>query len=152
MGLFSLAISKRSAYQAPQAFLAASIRQANRTAFPQTWIFRSVRCWTAPHLSCTPCGDFRRSSRKAPACREANTDLYACNNFCGKIDTESVGIAGHSQGGVGAINGVTEYESGRYYKAIFAASTPHHDLATALGWEYDAANRYCAAFVFEREL
>lgn len=47
---------------------------------------------------------------------------------------------------MGTINGVIEYESGRYYKAIFAASTPYHDLATALGWEYDAAKLNIPSF------
>lgn len=59
--------------------------------------------------------------------------------FYGKIDTANIGIAGHSQGGVGAINGVTEYENGAYYKTIYTASTPYHDLAIALNWEYDVS-------------
>lgn len=42
--------------------------------------------------------------------------------FYGKIDTENVGVAGHSQGGVGAINAVTEQENGNKYKAVWAAS------------------------------
>ena len=40
----------------------------------------------------------------------------------GKIDTENIGIAGHSQGGVGAINAVAEQPSGYKYKAIWTAS------------------------------
>lgn len=43
--------------------------------------------------------------------------------FHGKIDVENIGIAGHSQGGVGALNAVTEQENGNMYKAIWAAST-----------------------------
>ena len=43
--------------------------------------------------------------------------------FCGKIDTDHIGIAGHSQGGVGALNAVTEQANGSMYKAVWAAST-----------------------------
>lgn len=42
--------------------------------------------------------------------------------FYGKIDTENIGITGHSQGGVGAFNAVTEQENGGLYKAVYAIS------------------------------
>lgn len=45
------------------------------------------------------------------------------SDFYGKIDASNIGIAGHSQGGVGAINAVTEQSNGNMYKAIWAAST-----------------------------
>ena len=59
--------------------------------------------------------------------------------FYGKIDIQNIGIAGHSQGGVGAINAVTAQESGTYYKTIYTASTTHLALAEALKWEYDVS-------------
>ncbi len=61
------------------------------------------------------------------------------SDFYGKIDTGNIGIAGHSQGGVGAINAVTAQENGAKYKAIFAASTTSSALASVLGadWTYD---------------
>lgn len=70
--------------------------------------------------------------------------MIECNGnnssiFYQKIDMDNIGIAGHSQGGVGAINGVTEYENGVYYKTIYTASTTYHDLAVALNWEYDVS-------------
>lgn len=43
--------------------------------------------------------------------------------FYEKIDTANIGIGGHSQGGVGAINAVTEQSNGNLYKAIWAAGT-----------------------------
>ncbi|MBS1363607.1 MAG: alpha/beta hydrolase [Bacilli bacterium] len=43
--------------------------------------------------------------------------------FYQKIDTDNIGIAGHSQGGVGAMNAVTEQANGIKYKAIWTAST-----------------------------
>ncbi|MGM9625074.1 MAG: alpha/beta hydrolase [Eubacteriales bacterium] len=59
--------------------------------------------------------------------------------FYGMLDTDHIGIAGHSQGGVGAVNAVTEYENGSCYKAVYAASATHIDLANALHWPYDVS-------------
>lgn len=50
-----------------------------------------------------------------------NEDINS--EFYGKVDTEHIGIAGHSQGGVGAISAVTEQENGGMYKAIYSIST-----------------------------
>ncbi len=61
--------------------------------------------------------------------------------FYAKVDTENIGITGHSQGGVGAINAVTNQSNGNIYKAIWAASTTSLFFARAevLGadWSYD---------------
>lgn len=59
--------------------------------------------------------------------------------FCGHIDTENIGIAGHSQGGVGTINAVTNQDNGSSYKAMWTASATHIVLSTALGWPYDVS-------------
>lgn len=59
--------------------------------------------------------------------------------FYQKIDLENIGVAGHSQGGVGAINAVTAQENGDCYKTIYTASTTHLALAEALGWPYDVS-------------
>lgn len=59
--------------------------------------------------------------------------------FYGKIDTANIGIAGHSQGGIGAVSAVTEHENGNYYKTIYTASAPHRELATALEWIHDVS-------------
>lgn len=61
------------------------------------------------------------------------------SKFYGKIDTDNIGIAGHSQGGVGALNAVTEQENGNKYKAVWAASATSRAVADALnekesGW------------------
>ena len=61
------------------------------------------------------------------------------SDFYGKIDTANIGIGGHSQGGVGAINAVTEQENGNLYKAIFTASATSRYHADGLnksgeGW------------------
>lgn len=57
--------------------------------------------------------------------------------FYHKLDTQNAGISGHSQGGVGAINGATNFNNSHQFKAIFTASTTKHELARALKWDYD---------------
>lgn len=57
--------------------------------------------------------------------------------FYQKVDTENIGIGGHSQGGVGVVNAVTNYDNGRMYKAIFAASPTCNELAAGLEWDFD---------------
>lgn len=68
-----------------------------------------------------------------------NTDKNS--EFYGKIDTENIGIGGHSQGGVGAINAVSKQKNGGTYKAIFTASTtsPYWGQDNIFGseWRYD---------------
>lgn len=59
--------------------------------------------------------------------------------FYGKIDLENIGVAGHSQGGVGAINAVTAQKNGSYFKTIYTASTTHLALAEGLKWTYDVS-------------
>jgi len=55
------------------------------------------------------------------------------NLFCGKIDTQNIGIAGHSQGGVGAMNAVTKKINGEKYKAMWTASATSRYHAKGLG-------------------
>jgi len=57
--------------------------------------------------------------------------------FYNKIDANNIGIGGHSQGGVGAINAVTNQEHGNIYKAIFTISSTSSYHAKELGWNYD---------------
>lgn len=69
---------------------------------------------------------------------DKNSVLY------GKVDTEHIGITGHSQGGVGAINAVTEQENGKLYKAVFAISATSRYHADELnksgtGWSIDVS-------------
>lgn len=58
------------------------------------------------------------------------------NPFYEKVDLDNIGISGHSQGGVGTINAVTNMEHGNMYKAIYSASMVNKDLASALEWDY----------------
>lgn len=66
------------------------------------------------------------------------------SDFYGKIDTENIGITGHSQGGVGAINAVAEQENGGLYKAVYAISATSRYHADELnkngeGWSVDVS-------------
>lgn len=69
-----------------------------------------------------------------------NTDTSV---FYNKVDTEKIGIGGHSQGGVGAINAVTRQSNGSYYKALYTASatSPYWGQDGIFGqeWSYDAS-------------
>lgn len=72
-------------------------------------------------------------------------DVLLAENECAdsplfsKIDTARIGIAGFSQGGAGAINGVAAQENGHLYKTIFTGSAANSQLSQAIGWEYDAS-------------
>ncbi|MET3938096.1 hypothetical protein ABIC22_000908 [Paenibacillus sp. PvP094] len=61
--------------------------------------------------------------------------------FYGKMDPAHIGIGGHSQGGVGAINAVTSQEHGNMYKALYAvsATSPYWGQENIFGldWSYD---------------
>ncbi|MDN4085404.1 poly(ethylene terephthalate) hydrolase family protein [Paenibacillus polymyxa] len=63
------------------------------------------------------------------------------SDFYGKIDVNNIGIGGHSQGGVGAINAVTKQDNGSFYKAMYTASATssfwgqQSELGT--DWSYD---------------
>jgi len=74
------------------------------------------------------------------------------SNFYGKIDIENIGIVGHSQGGVGAINAVTEQSNGNMYKAIWVASTTSRYHANEMnknddGWSCNLLNIHIPIFM-----
>lgn len=54
-----------------------------------------------------------------------------------RVDGSRIGVAGHSQGGVGAINAVTDAEVGNMFTALYTASCTQRALAEALEWSYD---------------
>lgn len=56
--------------------------------------------------------------------------------FYGKLDTHNAGITGHSQGGVGAINGATKFANSHQFKSVYTASTTKLALAQGLKWDY----------------
>ena len=66
-----------------------------------------------------------------------NDDINSVFNQ--KINVDAIGVAGHSQGGVGAINASTNFENSKIFKSIYTASTTHYELAVALKWPYDVS-------------
>ena len=56
-----------------------------------------------------------------------NSPLYQ------RIDLNRIGVVGHSQGAMGAINAATEDDR---FKVLYAASCPQKSLAKKLGWSY----------------
>lgn len=59
--------------------------------------------------------------------------------FYQKIDFDNVGIVGHSQGGVGVINALTDTTHKNIYKAAVSLSPTNKELAHNLFWDYDAS-------------
>ena len=66
-------------------------------------------------------------------------NMPAGSVLSGKIDYDSMGIIGYSQGGAGAICAVTNYENGARYRAMFTGSAAYPTLAKNMGWEYDVS-------------
>lgn len=58
--------------------------------------------------------------------------------FYQKVDFDNVGIVGHSQGGVGVINAITDTKHKDVYKTAVALSPTNKELAHNLFWDYDA--------------
>jgi len=59
--------------------------------------------------------------------------------FYRHVDAENIGIGGHSQGGAGTINAVTDQNNGSKYKVMWTASAPHLELAKGFNWTYDVS-------------
>lgn len=60
--------------------------------------------------------------------------------FYNKIDINSIGIAGHSQGGVAAIHALYAFDNSKLYKAAYTASAATENMIKAwklTGFEYD---------------
>ena len=58
--------------------------------------------------------------------------------FYQKVDFDNVGIVGHSQGGVGVINAITDTKHKDIYKTAVSLSPTNKTLAHNLFWDYDA--------------
>ena len=56
-----------------------------------------------------------------------------------KVDFNNVGIVGHSQGGVGVINAITDTKHKNIYKCAVSLSPTNKTLAHNLFWDYDAS-------------
>ena len=59
--------------------------------------------------------------------------------FYQKVDFDNVGIVGHSQGGVGVLNAITDTKHKNIYKTAVSLSPTNKELAHNLFWDYDAS-------------
>lgn len=57
--------------------------------------------------------------------------------FYQHIDTEKIGVTGHSQGGAACVNTVTETKYASMYRTAFLISPAGEELAANLEWDYD---------------
>ena len=55
----------------------------------------------------------------------------------GHIDFDNIGVTGHSQGGIGVINGITIHQNSDMIKAAVMLSSTETDTASALLWDSD---------------
>lgn len=98
---------------------------ANGTGVPATSVEPALR-----HLASwgfIVVGNDDENSRSGASSAESRDFMIALNDdpesvFHGRIDTGRIGISGHSQGGVGAVNAVTEQPGGNLFTAVFLAS------------------------------
>lgn len=67
--------------------------------------------------------------------------------FYHKIDTENIGVMGHSQGGAGVYNAITELDHSAYYKTAVPVSPTNEKQAFSLGWHYDLSRVHIPVFL-----
>ncbi|SDN05182.1 Chlorophyllase enzyme [Lachnospira pectinoschiza] len=63
--------------------------------------------------------------------------------FYGKIDVNNIGIIGHSQGGAGVFNAITNMEHSNLYKTAISLSPTNEEMAVSLKWSYDVTKINC---------
>ncbi|MCD7948651.1 MAG: alpha/beta hydrolase [Erysipelotrichaceae bacterium] len=93
-------------------------------------------------------GNEDENSRTGESSSKSLDLMISLNNnkesiFYKKVDTENIGIVGHSQGGVAVINAVNNWNNGIMYKAMYTASatSPFWGQDSQLGseWSYDVS-------------
>ena len=100
-------------------------------------LFRHLASWGFPVLGNEDPGTFSGDSADATLAwlLEENEDPDSV--FYQKVDTARLGISGHSQGGVGVFNAVSEQPHGGLYTCAVSLSPTQEDLAEALKIPYD---------------
>lgn len=56
-----------------------------------------------------------------------------------RILLDHIGMSGHSQGGAGAINAITNFENGKRYTSLYTASAIKQSIAHSNNWDYDTS-------------
>lgn len=100
-------------------------------------LFRHLASWGFIVLGNEDPGTFSGDSTDATLAwlLEQNGDLDSV--FYQKVDTAHMGLSGHSQGGVGVFNAISEQPNGGLYTCAVSLSPTQEDLAAALNIPYD---------------
>ena len=100
-------------------------------------LFRHLASWGFIVLGNEDPGTFSGDSTDATLAwlLEQNGDPDSV--FYQKVDTAHMGLSGHSQGGVGVFNAISEQPNGGLYTCAVSLSPTQEDLASALNIPYD---------------
>ena len=100
-------------------------------------LFRHLASWGFIVLGNEDPGTFSGASTDATLAwlLEQNGDPDSV--FYQKVDTAHMGLSGHSQGGVGVFNAISEQPNGGLYTCAVSLSPTQEDLAAALNIPYD---------------
>ena len=100
-------------------------------------LFRHLASWGFIVLGNEDPGTFSGDSTDATLAwlLEQNGDPDSV--FYQKVDTAHMGLSGHSQGGVGVFNAISEQPNGGIYTCAVSLSPTQEDLAAALNIPYD---------------
>ena len=100
-------------------------------------LFRHLASWGFIVLGNEDPGTFSGDSTDATLAwlLEQNEDPDSV--FYQKVDTAHMGLSGHSQGGVGVFNAISEQPNGGLYTCAVSLSPTQEDLAAALNIPYD---------------
>ena len=100
-------------------------------------LFRHLASWGFIVLGNEDPGTFSGDSTDATLAwlLEQNGDPDSV--FYQKVDTAHMGLSGHSQGGVGVFNAISEQPNGGLYTCSVSLSPTQEDLAAALNIPYD---------------
>ncbi|NMM63602.1 hypothetical protein HBE96_13140 [Clostridium sp. P21] len=66
------------------------------------------------------------------------------------IDRKKIAVGGHSQGGMGTFNAITQYENGAMYDVAFSISPTNKELGIALNWGFELNTKNVYAYHLDK--
>ena len=100
-------------------------------------LFRHLASWGFIVLGNEDPGTFSGDSTDATLAWLLKQNRDPDSVFYQKVDTAHMGLSGHSQGGVGVFNAISEQPNGGLYTCAVSLSPTQEDLAAALNIPYD---------------
>lgn len=100
-------------------------------------LFRHLASWGFIVLGNEDPGTFSGDSTDATLAWLLEQNGHPDSVFYQKVDTAHMGLSGHSQGGVGVFNAISEQPNGGLYTCAVSLSPTQEDLAAALNIPYD---------------